>query len=546
MKKLLLIFTMLLIVFAMILSACAGPEEETTIPPTTAPTTTPTTAPTTAPPTTAPPTTSPTAPPTTTEPEPDMYGGIFKQALTVGPATPLGYPPESAPDAYSLAAHSLERLIRVKTDGTIEPKLATSWDVDKENLTMTFYLRQGVKFHDGTDFNAQAVKWNFDLAIEAGKASDWDSVEVVDDFTIRINLNKFTNTTLTGLAGGAFQVISPTAVEQNGLDWARNNPIGTGPFKFVEYERDARLVFERNDDYWEEGKPYLDGLEYVVIADATVRKIAFQQGELHRLTATGIDAQELQSQGYDVNIQTGGTLVLVPDSNNPDSPFADILVRQAVSYAIDREALAEGLGFGFARPAYQLFPGFEVSHIPDLDIHEYNPDKARELLTLAGYEGGFTTTIHTFTRIVPRDYITAIAAMLNEVGIITEPDFPEAGKYTEYRFGGWSNAMLGHGLAAFDNLNTTWDFYFGGIAFPSLYKSDAFRAAADAALASETIDPALVQQVIQIIHDEVMVIPYLEEVVVTFYQDGVHDPGIEDYMATTFISDLAWLEPEQR
>jgi peptide/nickel transport system substrate-binding protein len=474
-----------------------------------------------------------------------MYGGVFKQALTVGPATPLGYPPESAPDAYALAGHALERLIRVKTDGTIEPRLATSWEVDKVGLTMTFHLRQGVKFHDGTPFNAQAVKWNFDLAIEAGKAPDWDSVEVVDDYTIRINLNTFNNTTLTGLWGGAFQIISPTAVEQNGLDWARNNPVGTGPFKFVEYERDARLVFERNDDYWEEGKPYLDGLEYVVIADATVRKIAFQQGDIHRLTATGIDAQDLQSEGYEVYSQTGGTMVLVPDSNNPDSPLADILVRQAVSYAIDREALAEGLGFGFARPAYQLFPGFEVSRIPDLDIHEYNPDKARELLALAGYEE-IHITIHTFTRIVPRDYITAIAAMLSEVGIITEPDFPEAGKYTEYRFNGWNNAMLGHGLAAFDNLNTTWYFYFLGIAFPSLYKSDDFKTAADASLASETIDPALVQAVIQVMHDEVMVIPYLEEVVITFYQDGVHDPGIREYMATNFIADLAWLEPDQR
>lgn len=475
-----------------------------------------------------------------------MYGGVFKLALTVGPATPLGYPAEAAPDAAALATHALERLIRVTRGGVVQPMLATSWEVDPAGLTVTFHLRQGVKFHDGTDFNAQAVKWCFERVMEAGRAPDWESVTAVDDYTIRVKVKRYTNITLTGFASGYFSIISPTAVEVNGLDWARNNPVGTGPFKFVEYERDSRLVFERNDDYWEPGVPFLDGLEYVVISDATVRKLAFQRGDIHRLVATGIDAQELQSQGYVANIQTGGTMVLIPDSANPDSPFADIKVRQAVSYAIDREALAEGLGFGFANPAYQIYPGFAHSHIPDLEITEFNPEKARQLLALAGYPNGFNTTIHTFTRIVPRDYINAIAAMLNDVGIHTTPDFPEAGKYTEYRFGGWSNAMMAHGYAPFDNPNTLWSFYFTGTAFPSLEKPQALIDAINASLESTEVDPALVQACMKIIADNMVVIPYLEEVIIVFYQDGVHDPGIENYAATAFIADLAWLEPQAR
>jgi peptide/nickel transport system substrate-binding protein len=476
-----------------------------------------------------------------------MYGGIFKLPLTVGPATPLGYPWEAAPDASALAAHALETLIRVTLAGVVEPELATSWEVDPVGLTMTFHLRQGVKFHDGSDFDAHDVVWCFEKVMAAGRARDFESVTAVDDYTIQIKVTRYTNVTLTGLAGGYFLIISTAAVEANGEDWARNNPVGTGAFKFVEYERDSRLVFERNDEYWDEGIPYLDGLEYVVISDDTVRKLAFQRGDIHRLVATGIDAQELQSEGYTMRSQTGGTMVLIPDSANPDSPFADIRVRQAVSYAINREALVSGLTYGFGHPAYQIYPGFEVSGIPDLDITEYNPDKARTLLTVAGYPNGFSTSIHAFTRVVPRDYITAIAAMLNEVGIQTEPDFPEAGKYTEYRFGGWSNSMMGHGLINFTNPNQVWGFYFNpAIAFPSMKMPQVLQDAIDASLASIEPDPALVQAALRIVAEEMISIPYIEEVIAVFYRDGVHDPGADIYPSAVFQGNLAWLEPQVR
>jgi peptide/nickel transport system substrate-binding protein len=364
------------------LAACAEPEE---------PAPTPTPAPTPAPepePTPAPepePEPEPTPAPAP-EPEPDMYGGVFKQALTVGPATPLGYPWEAAPDAYSLARHSLESLIGITIDGVVEPELATSWDIDPVGLTMTFHLRQGVKFHDGSDFDAHDVVWCFEKVMEAGRAPDFVSVTAIDNYTVEIKVTRYTNVTLTNLAGGYFSIISPTAVEKNGEDWARNNPIGTGPFKFVKYERDSRLVFERNDDYRDPAIPYLDGLEYVVISDATVRKLAFERGDIHRLAAVGIDAQELHSKGYNMITQTGGTMILVPDSANPDSPFAQKLVRQAVSYAINREALVKGLTYGFGHTAYQVYPGFEITRVPDLEITEYNPDKASQLLAQAYHD----------------------------------------------------------------------------------------------------------------------------------------------------------------
>jgi hypothetical protein len=133
------------------------------------------------------------------------------------------------------------------------------------------------------------------------------------------------------------------------------------------------------------------------------------------------------------------------------------------------------------------------------------------------------------------------------VGIQTKPDFPEAGKYTEYRFGGWSDAMLGHGYINFTNPNQLWGFYFDtSIAFTSMDVPQALQDAIDASLASAEPDPALVQAALRIVAEEMVVIPYIEEVNTLFLQDGVHDPGSEMYSSVIFQGDIAWLEPQAR
>jgi peptide/nickel transport system substrate-binding protein len=455
--------------------------------------------------------------------------------------------PEAAPDAQADARPAIESLVQVRSGGSVEPLLATSWEIAPDGKSITLTLRQGVRFHDGSDFNAQAVKWNLDLQIEAGKATDWESVDVINDYTVRINIPGYKNTILTGLGSGIAMITSPTAVEANGLDWARWNPIGTGPFIFEEYERDAKLTYKRNPDYWQDGLPYLDGVEFVVIADETVRSIAFQKGDIHTLRASGLVAQDLKNMGFDYVTRAGGTFVLIPDSGNPESPFADIRVRQAVSHAIDREALAEALGYGLSRPAYQVLPGYSLTAIPNLDKHEFDQDLARQLLADAGHTDGLKTTIHAFIRVVPKDYVSAIANMLGEVGIEVEQDFPEAGKYSEYRFGGWNDAMMAHALGAMENLNSTFTFYFVGMQFPSVQKPAGWQEAYDAALSSETVDPVKTQALVKLMHDDVMVIPYLEETAIAFIQKGVNDSGqLKDSLTTVTEYELTWLDPELR
>jgi peptide/nickel transport system substrate-binding protein len=416
----------------------------------------------------------------------DKYGGVVKLALTVGPSTPLGYMPEAAPDSYSWSRPALEGLVGLKLGGIVTPKLATSWDIDPAAKTMTFHLRKGVKFHDGSDFNASLVKWNFDLMMAAKKAPNFVSVEALDDYTIRINLKTYQNTDLTGMSSGAFGVISKVSFDKNGIDYTRSHPIGTGPFKFVEYVRDSQLTFTKNENYWDTGKPYLDGVVYNVVAEETVRKLMFQRGDLHILQAAGITAQELQKAGAIMKTQPGGSFGLVPDSNNANSPFAKLAVRLAVSYAIDREAIASGLGFGFLKPAYQMYGGYSEAAIPGLQKTPFDPAKAKQLLKDAGYPSGFKSSIHSFTRMVQNDWVTALAKMLSDVGIQTEADFPTAGKYEEYRSQGWTNSLMAHAFANSDNFNSTFNLYFPttNIMFPSVKKPEGFADAVTASITS--------------------------------------------------------------
>jgi peptide/nickel transport system substrate-binding protein len=541
-KTVLFSFMAIILILSLILSGCGSSTTTTATSTTTTKTTTQTTtAPQTTTTTTKTSTTTATPTPTATI---DKYGGVYHYPLNVAPASPLGYPVETNPVEGLVASCALERLLLTGDNGFIDPRLATSWEVDVAAKTMTFHLRKGVKFHDGSDFNAEVVKWNFDLQIAAGKATNWVSVDVIDTNTIKITVKVYQNTSLTGV--GAYPVASKAAFDKNGIDWARENPVGTGPFIFVEHQRGTLVTFKKNTNYWEAGKPYLDGVDFVIIADVTVRNLAFKRGDIYEFTAAGLDAQELVQLGFSVHQRTGGTFVLVPDSANPDSPFSKLKVRQAVSYAIDRESLAKNLGFGFARPAYQIYPGFEISAIPNLVKTTYDPAKARQLLAEAGYPNGFTTSIYSQGYAVPSNYVTAVAGMLTEIGITTTPQFPDSGKYSEYRFGSWTNSLLAQGFGNFDNMNSTWGFYFGTTAFKSRLNPPNFVAASDASLAAPTVDPKLVKDCIRIIAEELMVIPYLEETVMIFQVKGAHNDGLDVATQTQFWAHYAWIEPNLR
>jgi ABC-type transport system substrate-binding protein len=171
-----------------------------------------------------------------------------------------------------------------------------------------------------------------------------ESVEVVDDFTIRLNLSVFDNVIPSHFAHDAGRMISQAAYEKNGQIWCEKNPVGTGPFQFVSWQKDVGIKWKRFDAYWG-GKPYLDGVEMIKISDPVADLMTFKAGGRHMILLDPKDAKELEGEGkFNVTVPPEGQIAaLAGNSKDPKSPFADIRVRQAVSYAVDTKTLAESL-----------------------------------------------------------------------------------------------------------------------------------------------------------------------------------------------------------
>jgi peptide/nickel transport system substrate-binding protein len=467
----------------------------------------------------------------------DKYGGIIRSAIQQGVVQP-GYPPESNPQSLDAAYPACDPFVRVWPDH-VEPLLATDYKISADSIT--FSLRKGVKFQDGTDFNAAAAKWNIDKNVESKRIRGIASVDVLDDYTVRVNTPKYNNMLFEIL--GFTPIISPSAVEKNGLEWARLHPVGAGPFTFVKYDRDSKLVYKRNPNYWDKGKPYTDGVEFVVIKDDTVRKIAFENGEITFIRAIGMTAQELKDKGYPSVSKSYGSYALFPDSKHPQSPLAHRKVRLAISHAINREAVAQALGYGFVKPAYQLYPGWDP--IPGLKKQQYDPELAKQLLAEAGYPNGFKTVIYGFPKVIPREYIEAVAGMLRKVGIDVTTQYPEAGAYQKMRFEGWEG-MLCQAMFGTQNLNRPMQMYFDGKQFPDLKRPDGFHELMNASYATPEYSPAKLQAVLQLLNDDQTVIPLLEEVAIDFYHKGAHDLHLLEFSAEQWEFEDAWLDPDLR
>jgi len=458
-----------------------------------------------------------------------QLGGILKIIEVTGPKTPFGWPPESVGESTVAGKPIIESLVRLHYDGRIEPWLAESWKIAPDKKSATFVLRKGIKFHDGTDFNAEAAKFNLD-ALKAGKnpgTDDWASIDVIDPYTVRINLLKYSNIFLSRLGGTPGSMVSPTAFKTKGIEWVRWNPVGTGPFEFVSFERDVSMKYKKFYGYWQKGKPYLDGLQYVYIKDPMTQAATVEAGEAHVLnTETGKMAADLKAMGLNVYPADTGVGVLIPDSMNADSPLANKKVREAVDCAIDKEALVKAKGYGFWRAAYQLPTTGSMAYMKNFQGHKYNPAKAKQLLAEAGYPKGFKTRIIPHFA-VDRDVMVSVQSYLGKVGITVDLEFVDQGKFTEYRRKGWKNGFLCQPLGEFPNYLQTIEFYFAPatLEFPSLKKPAGSGPLLDEALA--TINPELprIHKLLKMFNDDITVVPIHTTGRACISQKTVHDTG---------------------
>jgi len=283
-------------------------------------------------------------------------------------------------------------------------QLAESWDISDDGTVYTFKLRQGVKFHDGTPFNAEAVKYNFDRFLDPkapqysetanayfgfiGFTSAIKSVEVVDEYTVKVTLNSANYEWLRmGMEDcPQFYIISPKAIETYGDEGLPLHPTGTGPFKFVEREPGVKIELTRNDDYWGE-KAKLDRVIFREIEDPATRMNAFRAGEISVIQdPVWEETQDLVDEGNILTINENTPTLWYVTLNMKYPAFKDPRIRQAINYAIDRESIAKEVLHGFGRPAYGMLNAGTYAHDRDYVSYPYDPEKAKALLKEAGAE----------------------------------------------------------------------------------------------------------------------------------------------------------------
>jgi peptide/nickel transport system substrate-binding protein len=355
-----------------------------------------------------------------------QYGGTLNFVYWTGPKTPGGIPWELFANELLAPAMCFEPLLHMGATGEIIPWLAESYTVADDLKSISFSLRKNVKFVDGTDFNATAAKWNLDKNIEAKLRPMWASVDVLDDYTIRLNLNYWDNTALVGFDSTYSWMMSPTAYAKNGADWCRENPVGTGPFKFNSFEKDVSYKVVRNPGYWQKGKPYLDGINIIFAADTTLLRTIMQAGQADVCEVEpGKTASDFKNLGFDVEMLMTSVHCLVPDTAHADSPFANLKVREAVEYAINRESIAKAFSYGFWSAPYQIpaadNPAFQKNYTLG---RKYNPEKAKALIKEAGYADGFKATLEVIPVGYDRNIPMAVLADLTAVGIKIEINIP--------------------------------------------------------------------------------------------------------------------------
>lgn len=314
-----------------------------------------------------------------------------------------------------------DTLVQYRGNSTdLEPSLAISWTRSPDAMTWTFHLREGVEFHDGTPFNADAVVFSLTRPLVLFRNFHEQFIShiiALDPLTVQIQLKTPYAPFISTLAGTSFSIISPTAVHSLG-----ENPIGTGPFKFGRWDKDDKIVLNANDVHWA-GPPALDCLIFRSIPDNSMRLTELQAGNLHVMEFPNPD-EILSIQG-----ETQLELLMQPSlnigylaMNMEKPPFDDLKVRLAINHAINKVDIVDRLYQGLGIPAKNPIPPTLWSYDDSIEDYEFNPELAKQLLSEAGYPDGFETTLWALP--VPRPYIPdgialaeAIQSDLQNIGI---------------------------------------------------------------------------------------------------------------------------------
>lgn len=437
---------------------------------------------------------------------------------TLGPISSMG-----APGATFLMP-ALEPLIGIGKDGPQPTKLVTSWEIAPDGKSLTLQLRKGVKFHDNTDFDAAAVKFNFDQKIGVRpEINSVTSVDVIDNYTVRLNLSSYSNTLLYQLGWIAGMMESPTALKTHDKDWFSTNMVGTGPFEFVKYNRDVSLEFKKFNSYWDTGKPYLDGLKYTFIVDPMTAEAYFRSGGGNlwdQILPTSL--KNIASLRNPTNVVPRTIWMAIGDSANANSPFAKKEVRQALEHAIDKKAVVDTFGFNTWEAPNGPISANQFGSIPGFKGREYNPTRAKQLLAEAGYPNGFQTNLYARNN-VDRNVLVAFQSYLKAAGINAELRPVDTAAFQTLRERGWNGIlMVNMGIVGSyaKMLQTDGPTRTSAV---SANITDEYFAALSRAMSARDKDSELKlnQELVQFVFDEAILIPWLIDSVIAVYDKSI-------------------------
>ena len=378
-------------------------------------------------------------------------GGTLTITLS---AEPPGLDPTTSPAAtikrvvhYNL----FEGLLKVDRTGKVVPALAKSYTVSKDGREYTFTLHSGVKFHDGKPCSSEDVKFSLERILDPKTAAPYrmyyegiEAIQVVDPLIVKIRLKKYDSAFLFNMARGDAVIVPRQAVDK-----LKSQPIGTGPFKLVDWKRGDSIVLVKNPNYYLKGVPYLDKVVFKFIPDPSSQLAALKAGDVDVIAydMAPENVVALEKDGRFKVLKGHTTTDVIMAMNHSKKPFNDPKVRQAITQAIDRKAIIQGAMSGFGTPIGSHMDPTNPYFVDLSGLYPYNPEKAKQLLAEAGYPKGFEAVLK-----LPEPYAYArrsgevIADQLSKVGIKLTLEVIQMGQWVDrvFKNADYDLTVMGH------------------------------------------------------------------------------------------------------
>jgi peptide/nickel transport system substrate-binding protein len=484
------------------------------------------------------------------------YGGVLRTIWNDSPRV-LSYFPEMGPTDEIAVLPAAEKLMEYNQDRQLVPFLAESMTVSDDGKSITFKLKKGIKFHDGSDFDAEAVAFNYQFAKDTHRLQFDDkllSIEVVDPYTLRLNITNYNNMLIHSF--GWVPLFSKAAWDKAGggdieksKQFARVNCVGTGPFKLAEFKRDVYIKWVKNENYWQKGKPYLDGIEVRFIPEPVTASSMMQAGEADwwRQPPVKFEAELMEKGGFVRHEGYGLPRIIYINNKDPKSKFRNQKLREAVEYAIDKVAIAKALGFGYYTPLRMVAPPFEWGYDDNYKGREYNPERAKLLLAEAGYPNGLKIKLTALAVGSWPNEAEAIAAYLGDVGIDVKIDLADPGRFfNSLWLKGWDDLILF--LTGLDpNYLITFHRQFGPqpmANYASLERPPELIELANKSLQLQFEEEQIniTKQLVRMIADECLVIPLYLAPSSYVTRPYVHTTFLKEQMVARYTGD-EWMDP---